>query len=57
MYIVHNAAFCVLAHDGLELEKLPKVKVLRNDKREGLSSGSTSTSIAVHVASFPISTF
>lgn len=26
---------CIVADDGLELEKLPKVKVLRNDKREG----------------------
>lgn len=61
MHIVHYAASsCAvnnlfLADDGLELEKLPKVKVLRNDKREGVYSGSISMSIAI--ASFPISKF
>lgn len=61
MHIVHYAASSgavnnlFLADDGLELEKLPKVKVLRNDKREGVYSGSISMSIAI--TSFPISKF
>ena len=34
---LHIAAdWFVTADDGLELEKLPKVKILRNDKREGV---------------------
>lgn len=28
--------YILIAADGLELKKLPKVKLLRNDKREGM---------------------
>lgn len=43
----------LLADDGLELEKLPKVKVLRNDKREGTQYDNVSTNIV----KFPLSNF
>ena len=47
---VSDHDYCVLpAEDGLLLEKIDKVKVLRNDKREGETSVATRAGLSQYV--------
>ena len=46
----HHVYVCDIANDGALLEQLPKVKILRNDRREGSGHNATLyVSVHAHV--------